>query len=190
RAACIAHRASGRSCSCNSTAPATRAARPSAVLLPPLHRLHRHRHRHGALDILDIRSLGQKIAGSEPPQKQISLNHRASVTRQPFVSNRTRPGLPLLNKENPTWRGAARRESYHPVKVLIACILTVAGVPAPASAGTTAEWKGGGGAWENAAMWGGTLPSRTAEARINGTQDKPSEVILTHTKVLVNQLSV
>src|SRR5213593_4951987 len=57
-------------------------------------------------------------------------------------------------------------------------------------AGTTAEWKGGEGAWENAAMWGGTLPSRTAEARINGTQDKPSQVILAHTNVLVNHLSV
>ena len=48
----------------------------------------------------------------------------------------------------------------------------------------------GGGAWENAAMWGGTLPSRMAEARINGTQDKPSRVILAHTNVLVNHLSV
>ncbi len=57
-------------------------------------------------------------------------------------------------------------------------------------AGTTAEWKGGGGAWENAAMWGGTLPSRTAQARINGAQEKPSQVILAHTNVLVNQLSV
>jgi len=57
-------------------------------------------------------------------------------------------------------------------------------------AGTTVEWKGGGGAWENAAMWGGTLPSRTAEARINGTQDKPSQVILAHTNVLVTRLSV
>src|SRR6266498_3429703 len=57
-------------------------------------------------------------------------------------------------------------------------------------AGTTAEWKGGGGAWENAAMWGGTLPLRTAEARINGTQDKPSQVILAHTNVLVTRLAV
>src|SRR5215204_5137123 len=57
-------------------------------------------------------------------------------------------------------------------------------------AGTTLEWKGGGGAWEDAAMWGGTLPSRTAEARINGTQEKPSQVILAHTNVLVNHLSV
>lgn len=57
-------------------------------------------------------------------------------------------------------------------------------------AGTTTEWKGGGGAWENAAMWGGTLPSRTAEVRIDGTQDKPSQVLLAHTNVLVNHLSV
>src|SRR5205823_14754750 len=38
-------------------------------------------------DIIDIRYLGQKIADNEPPQKQISLNHRSSGTRQPFVSN-------------------------------------------------------------------------------------------------------
>src|SRR2546425_11477068 len=79
--------------------------------------------------------------------------------------------------------------AYHTVKVLITCLLTAAGAPA-SWAGTTAEWKGGDGAWENAAMWGGTLPSRTAEARINGTQDKPSQVILAHTNVLVNHLSV
>ena len=85
-----------------------------------------------------------------------------------------------------TW--SSRRNAYHSVKVLIACLLTAAG--APASAGTTAEWKGGGDTWENAAMWGGTLPSRTTEARINGTQDKPSQVILAHTNVLVNHLSV
>src|SRR5438552_8172019 len=72
---------------------------------------------------------------------------------------------------------------------LAAGLLTVASATA-AWAGTTAEWKGGGGAWENAGMWGGTLPSRTAEARINGTQDKPSQVILAHTNVLVNHLSV
>ena len=55
---------------------------------------------------------------------------------------------------------------------------------------TTVEWKGGDGDWENATKWGGTLPSRTAEARINGTRDKPSQVMLAHTNVLVNQLSV
>src|SRR3989475_11469679 len=72
---------------------------------------------------------------------------------------------------------------------LAAGLLTVASATA-SWAGTTAEWKGGGGAWENAAMWGGALPSRRAEARINGTQDKPSQVILAHTNVLVNHLSV
>lgn len=35
---------------------------------------------------------------------------------------------------------------------------------------------------------GGTLPSRTTAARINGTREKPSEVILAHTNVLVNHL--
>jgi hypothetical protein len=39
-------------------------------------------------------------------------------------------------------------------------------------------------------MWGGTLPSRTTAARINGTQDKPSPVILAHTNVLVTHLAV
>src|SRR5216117_1029973 len=72
---------------------------------------------------------------------------------------------------------------------LAAGLLTVASATA-LWAGTTVAWKGGGGAWENAAMWGGTLPSRTTEARINGTQDKPSPVILAHTNVLVNHLSV
>jgi pectate lyase len=57
-------------------------------------------------------------------------------------------------------------------------------------AGTTVDWKGGSGKWEDAASWGGTLPSRTAEARINGTQDKPGQVTLAHTSVLVNHLSV
>ena len=38
--------------------------------------------------------------------------------------------------------------------------------------------------------WGGTLPSRTTAARINGTQEKPSQVILAHTNVLVTRLTV
>src|SRR5262245_55245482 len=70
---------------------------------------------------------------------------------------------------------------------LAAGLLTVASATA-SWAGTTAEWEGDGGAWENAALWGGSLPSRTAEARINGAQDKPSQVILAHTNVLVNHL--
>src|SRR5882672_12193205 len=78
---------------------------------------------------------------------------------------------------------------YQTMTGLAVSLLAVAGRTA-LWAGTTVEWKGGGGAWENAAMWGGTLPSRTAEARINCTQDKPSQVILAHTNVLVNQLSV
>jgi hypothetical protein len=57
-------------------------------------------------------------------------------------------------------------------------------------AGTTVEWKSGAGAWENASLWGGTLPSRKAEARINGTRERPGEVILTHTGALVTRLSV
>jgi pectate lyase len=57
-------------------------------------------------------------------------------------------------------------------------------------AGTTLDWKGGSGNWEDAASWGGALPSRTAEAQINGTQDKPGQVILAHTNVLVNHLGV
>src|SRR6185503_7984190 len=65
-----------------------------------------------------------------------------------------------------------------------------AGATVSAWAGTTADWKGGAGNWEDAAMWGGTLPSRTAEARINGTRDKPSQAILAHSNVLVNHLSV
>lgn len=79
-----------------------------------------------------------------------------------------------------------------PLQIMIpiaAGLLTV--VSATASwAGTTAEWKGGEGAWENTSMWGGTLPSRTTAARINGTHDKPSQVILAHTNVLVNYLGV
>lgn len=68
-------------------------------------------------------------------------------------------------------------------------ILTVASAAA-SWAGTTVEWKGGSGNWDDPAMWGGTLPSRTTEARLNGTHDKPSQVILAHTNTLVNHLSV
>jgi hypothetical protein len=58
-------------------------------------------------------------------------------------------------------------------------------------AGTTIDWKGGSGKWEDAASWvGGTLPSRMTEARINGTRENPSQVILARTNVLVTRLSV
>ena len=72
---------------------------------------------------------------------------------------------------------------------LAAALLTVASATA-SWAGTTFDWKGGSGKWEDAASWGGALPSRTAEARINGTQDKPRQVILADANVLVNHLSV
>src|SRR6266566_9639306 len=93
--------------------------------------------------------------------------------------------MSVAPSRNRLLRGPAKRRAYHAVTGLAA----VAGATA-LWAGTTVEWKGGEGNWEDAAMWGGTLPSRTAEARINGTQDKPSQVILAHTNVLVNQLSV
>ena len=95
------------------------------------------------------------------------------------------PAMSITSSRNQVLRGPAKRKAYHALSGLAA----VAGATA-LWAGTTVEWKGGGGTWENAAMWGGTLPSRTAEARINGTQDKPSQVILAHTNVLVNHLSV
>ena len=55
-------------------------------------------------------------------------------------------------------------------------------------AGTTLEWKGGDGNWEDASMWGGTLPSRMTEARINGEQ--PVEVTIARGDVLVNHVSI
>src|SRR5215510_1262242 len=67
---------------------------------------------------------------------------------------------------------------------LAAGLLTVASATA-LWAGTTLDWKGGSGTWEDATSWSGTLPSRRAEARINGTQDKPSQVTLAQTNVLV-----
>jgi pectate lyase len=57
-------------------------------------------------------------------------------------------------------------------------------------ADTTAEWKGGAADWDDAAKWGGTLPWRTAEARINGTRAQPSDVVITRSDALVNHLSV
>jgi hypothetical protein len=77
------------------------------------------------------------------------------------------------------------RKAYHAVTGLAA----VAGATA-LWAGTTVEWKGGTGNWEDATMWGGALPSRTAKARINGAQDKPSQVTLARADVLVSHLSV
>src|SRR5438552_16636281 len=93
--------------------------------------------------------------------------------------------MSIAPSRNRRLRGPANREVYRALTGLA----VVAGATA-LWAGTTVEWKGGAGNWEDATMWGGTLPSRTAEARINGTQDKPTQVILAHTNVLVNHLSV
>ncbi len=79
--------------------------------------------------------------------------------------------------------------AHQTVICLAAGLLTVASATV-SWAGTTLDWKGGSGKWEDAASWGGSLPSRRAEARINGTHDNPSQVILAHTNVLVTRLSV
>src|SRR5204862_7204647 len=102
-----------------------------------------------------------------------------------FWSVRTDHFMSIRPSRNRVLRGPATRKAYHAVTGLA----VVAGATA-LWAGTTVGWKGGEGNWEDAAMWGGTLPSRTAEARINGTQNKPSQVILAHTNVLVTRLSV
>src|SRR5436190_14848308 len=73
--------------------------------------------------------------------------------------------------------------------VRVAGVLMLAGVSA-LRAGTTVEWKGGEGNWEDATMWGGTLPSRTTAARVDGTTEHPSDAILAHADVLLNHLSV
>jgi pectate lyase len=57
-------------------------------------------------------------------------------------------------------------------------------------AGTTVNWKGGDGAWEDATMWDGGLPSQASEARVNGTTQEPAQVTLAHSDVLVGHLSV
>jgi pectate lyase len=78
---------------------------------------------------------------------------------------------------------------YRALPILAAALLAMEGATA-VRAGTALDWKGGNGNWEDAAMWGGTLPSQTTEARINGTKEKPNEVTLAHTNVLVSHLSV
>ncbi|HTE90789.1 MAG TPA: hypothetical protein VK639_17650, partial [Terriglobales bacterium] len=78
---------------------------------------------------------------------------------------------------------AAAQLAYRNVAGFAACLFMLAGVPT-LRAGTMAEWKGGGGTWENAAMWGGTLPSRTTAARVDGTTEHPSDAILAHAAVL------
>ena len=72
--------------------------------------------------------------------------------------------------------------------VWLVCIL-LAGASA-LRADTTVEWKGGEGDWDDEAKWGGTLPWRTAEARINGTRAQPSNVMVSRSDVLVSHLGV
>src|SRR5688500_13396068 len=98
---------------------------------------------------------------------------------------KTAPSEIEANLSNTTSRLGAHTVIAFATRLLIVVAATMSGW-----AGTTVEWKGGRGAWENNAMWGGTLPSRTADARINGTPDKPSHVILAHTNVLVTRLAV
>src|SRR4051812_16756439 len=71
--------------------------------------------------------------------------------------------------------------------VWLTCIL-LAGEPS--SRADTFDWKGGPGDWVNATNWGGTLPGRTAEARINGTLALPLDVTVKQSDVLVNHLGV
>jgi pectate lyase len=68
-------------------------------------------------------------------------------------------------------------------------LFTLAGTIAlPAE--TTFNWKGPAGRWEDAAVWGGTIPSGTVEARINGTKEKPGEVMLANTNALLSHLGI
>src|SRR5437899_2848933 len=92
-------------------------------------------------------------------------------------------------RKTPALAEAISRTGYQAITGLAAGLLTVASSTA-LWAGTTAEWQEGGGNWEDAARWGGTLPSRTIEARVNGTKEKPGEVTLAHADVLVSHLSV
>ncbi len=55
---------------------------------------------------------------------------------------------------------------------------------------TSFNWNAGAGRWEDAAMWGGTVPSGTVEARINGTKEKPGEVVLVDTDALLSHLAI
>src|SRR5882724_872173 len=93
--------------------------------------------------------------------------------------------MSVTPSRNRVLRGPAKRKAYHALTGLAA----MAGATA-LWAGTTVEWKGGGGNWEDAAMWGGTLPSRATEARVNGTKEEPGQVTLAHADVLVSHLSI
>src|SRR5439155_6690798 len=95
------------------------------------------------------------------------------------------PAMSITPSRNQVLRGQGKRKAYHALTGLAA----VAGATA-LWAGTTVEWKGGGGNWEDAVMWGGTLPMGATEARINGTKERPSQVTLARADVLVSHLSI
>src|SRR5205823_6888851 len=95
------------------------------------------------------------------------------------------PAMSITSSRNQVLSGPAKRKAYHALTGLAA----VAGATA-LWAGTTVEWKGGGGNWEDAVMWGGTLPMGATEARINGTKERPSQVTLARADVLVSHLSI
>lgn len=86
-------------------------------------------------------------------------------------------------------RSSSLQNSFVLTFVRAVGVLMLAGVPA-LRAGTTVEWKGGDGNWEDATMWGGTLPTRSAEARINGTREQPSGVTLSASDALLSRLGV
>lgn len=57
-------------------------------------------------------------------------------------------------------------------------------------AATEQDWNGENGGWEDAMRWGGTLPSRTTAAQINGSREQPGDVSLSRGNVLVGHLAV
>ncbi|MGO8696684.1 MAG: polysaccharide lyase family 1 protein [Limisphaerales bacterium] len=75
-------------------------------------------------------------------------------------------------------------------RVTLAVGLVVMAAASSLRADTSVEWKGGDGNWDEAAKWGGRLPWRTVEARINGTRAEPSDVTVMSSDVLVNHLGI
>src|SRR4051812_12360876 len=76
----------------------------------------------------------------------------------------------------------------HLAVAILAFLITLAF--ATSLSAETVEWQGGKGPWETAANWGGSLPTGATSAQINGTKEKPGEVTLALTNVLVSHLSV
>jgi hypothetical protein len=115
------------------------------------------------------------VLATERPQRRAAERQRLGNYR----------AMNVTPSRNQLLRGQAKHKAYH----------TLASLAAAASAtvlwaGTTADWKVGGGNWEDAARWGSNLPAQTTEARINGTKENPSDVTLAHGDVLVSHLSV